>query len=131
MGKIMRQILKEALTVCLFIDEMQDKYERDEIPNSKLSIVRRVVRNLLRRMKQSGYDKQKDRWGETFYKRIEDHLDSKPEEYRSTSVYLTYIQMQIHSFLRHYLPNKMAYGNYRRNTKYVSYYKPTLEVLIR
>ena len=126
----MRQILKEALTVCFFIDEMQSQYRSNEIPNSKLSAVKRVVRNLLRRMKQTGFDKISDDWGETFHKRIQDHLEYEPDEYRSTAVYLTYIQMQIHDFLRHYLPKKMGHGNYRRNTKFVSYYKPTLEVLM-
>lgn len=126
----MRKILKEALTVCIFIDEIENsiEYNKYHIPEAKIRFCKKIIRNFLRRLKQSEFYKLKDSYGETYYKRIQDHLESKRRT-DNTAVYLTYIQMQIHSFVRHFLPETMGHGGYRRNPEHVSYYKPTLEIL--
>lgn len=127
----MRQILKEALTVCLYIDEIQYQLEISpySVHDKKIRLVRKVVEKFLTLMKKSGYDQVKDRWNKTYYERILDHLDCNRHE-DSVAIYLTYIQMQFHDFCRHYLPKRMGYGNYRRDTKHVSYYKSTLRRLM-
>lgn len=129
----MRQILKEALTVCIFIDEIQGNilYNKHDIPQAKLRLTKKVVRNFLNRLKRSEYFTLRDSHGDTYYKRIEDHLESNHHIDNSTAVYLTYIQMQIHDFVRYFLPKTIGYGNYRRNPEKVSYYKQILEVLLR
>jgi len=131
--KLVRQILKEALTVCIFIDEIQESilYDKHDIPDIKLRLAKKVVKNFLKRLKESEYFTLKDSHGETYYKRIQDHLESNHHIHDSTAVYLTYIQMQIHDFARHFLPNTIGHGGYRRNPEKVSYYKPILEVLTR
>ena len=129
----MRQIVKEAVTTALFIDEIENdiEYNKYDIPNAKLQLTRRVVNGLLRRMKQSGYDTMLDSWGDdTYYNRIQEHLDIPLKKHdNNTATYLTYVQMQIHDFLRG-LKFNVGTGNYRRNIRKVSYYKATLESLM-
>ncbi len=128
----MREIVKQAVTAALFIDEIENdlSYSRYSIPHARLRLAQKVVKGLLRRMKQSKYNTMKDRWGKTYYDNIQHHLELKVNEYRSTAVYLTYVQWQIHSFLRGLKFNAVGRGGYRRNTDKVSYYKATLETLM-
>ena len=130
----MRTIVKQAVTTALFLDDIEDsiEYNKYNIPHAKLQLARKVVNGLLRRMKQSGYDKMLDSWGDdTYYNRIQEHLDIPLKNHDdNTAIYLTYVQMQIHDFLRGLKFNAVGNGQYRRNTDKVSYYKKTLEMLM-
>lgn len=128
----MREIIKQALTIALFINEIEDDiaYNKHNIPDAKIRLVKKIVEKFLSIMKETGYDKVTDQYNQTYYERIMNHLDRKKDG-ESTAIYLTYIQMQFHDFCRHYLPERMGYDDYRRNVKKVSYYKSTLEMLMR
>lgn len=123
---------KQAVTLHVFIDKMQHNIEYSEfdIPHSQIKLVQKAVNKFLNNMEQTEYYFLSDKWGRTYHDYIQSHVDDLKELEDNTATYLTWIQFQIHSFIRDVFPSHLG-DSFHRVRGYRNFYKRTLETLLR
>jgi len=124
------KIGKQAVTIHVFSDSLQgNAFECKAVTYRQIKTVTKITNKFLRNMKNSKCYYFKNRFRETFYQTILDHLDKKQDDMYKNSIHLTWLQYQIHSFITHIFPN--YYDGINSVKGYKKFYKKTLEELLR
>lgn len=118
------QIGQEAVTIHLFIDEIQGRvFDHRVVTHKQLHAVRKAIEKFLGHMKKTEYYFLCDKWASTYYDNIMMHLDLKGDD----PAYLTWIQYQFHGFIMDVFP---SYYTGQFKVKRGRFYKRVLERLL-
>ncbi len=126
----MDKICKEAITIHMYIDYVlkgEDEPPYYRVLTKRVDLVKRGTRKFLRDMKESKYgSKVRGGSGYTHHGVILHSLERDKDE--SNSMYLTWLQMQLHQFIHNFC---QKYDPWDRDRKKAPFYTNILEYLIR
>jgi hypothetical protein len=126
----MMDIGKEAVTIHVFIDSIQGSaWDHQSFSYRQVKTVKKAVNKFLKHMKASEYYYlSSEKYADNYYQNILNHLDTKLGEGDKESDYLTWLQYQIHSFIKDVFPE--YYDGFFRVKGYNKFYKKILQRLL-